>query len=44
MGYIDEVLFGYEVIEKLPRIVKEWIRIKNEKRYHFDDPLFPKER
>lgn len=44
MGYIDEVLFGYEVIEELPRIVKEWIRIKNEKRYHFDDPLFPKER
>ncbi len=24
MGYIDEVLFGYEVVEELPRIVKEW--------------------
>lgn len=42
MGYIDEVLFGYEVIEALPGIVKEWIRIKNEQRYHFDDPLFTK--
>lgn len=25
MGYVDEVLFGYEVIEKLPIIVKEWV-------------------
>ena len=25
MGYVDEVLFGYEVVEELPRIVKEWI-------------------
>lgn len=24
MGYVDEVLFGYEVIERLPDIVKEW--------------------
>ena len=43
MGYIDEVLFGYEVIEDLPRIVNEWIRIKKEKRYHFDEPLFPRQ-
>lgn len=27
MGYIDEVLFGYEVIECLPAIVKEWLKI-----------------
>lgn len=27
MGYIDEVLFGYEVIERLPQIVKEWVDI-----------------
>lgn len=27
MGYIDEVLFGYEVIERLPSIVKELVRI-----------------
>lgn len=26
MGYVDEVLFGYEVIEELPRIVKEWVK------------------
>jgi len=25
MGYVDEVLFGYEVAEELPRIVKEWV-------------------
>ncbi len=24
MGYVDEVLFGYEVIERLPGIVKSW--------------------
>jgi len=24
MGYVDEVLFGSEVIERLPEIVKEW--------------------
>ncbi len=25
MGYIDEVLFGYEVIEQLPKIVRGWV-------------------
>lgn len=25
MGYVDEVLFGYEVVERLPQIVKEWL-------------------
>jgi len=25
MGYIDEVLFGYEVVERLPDIVKGWV-------------------
>jgi len=24
MGYMDEVLFGYEVVERLPTIVREW--------------------
>ena len=28
MGYVDEILFGYEVIEELPSIVKNWIKIK----------------
>ena len=27
MGYINEVLFGYEVIERLPSIVKKWSQI-----------------
>jgi hypothetical protein len=27
MGYLDEALFGYEVVEELPRIVKEWVSI-----------------
>jgi hypothetical protein len=27
MGYIDEVLFGYEVIERLPDLVNEWVTI-----------------
>jgi hypothetical protein len=27
MGYVDEVLFGYEVVEQLPRIVKEWVAL-----------------
>lgn len=25
MGYVDEVLFGYEVIERLPEIVQNWV-------------------
>lgn len=31
MGYVDEVLFGYEVVERLPEIVKEWIKMAKEK-------------
>jgi hypothetical protein len=27
MGYVDEVLFGYEVIEQLPGIAKQWVEI-----------------
>ncbi|MFH1031767.1 MAG: hypothetical protein V1767_04315 [Chloroflexota bacterium] len=27
MGYIDEALFGYEVIERLPNLVAEWVEI-----------------
>jgi hypothetical protein len=27
MGYVDEVLFGYEVIERLPAVVAEWIEL-----------------
>lgn len=25
MGYVDEILFGYEIIEELPNIVKGWV-------------------
>jgi hypothetical protein len=28
MGYVDEVLFGYEVIERLPVIAKQWAEIE----------------
>lgn len=32
MGYVDEVLFGYEVVEQLPAIVREWTNeYKNQK-------------
>ena len=27
MGYVDEVLFGYEVVEEMPRIVNEWVTL-----------------
>ncbi len=27
MGYVDEVLFGREVLAELPRIVKEWVAV-----------------
>jgi hypothetical protein len=31
MGYLDEALFGYEVIERLPEIVKEWVQLYDAK-------------
>jgi len=27
MGYVDEILFGYEVVERLPGIVRDWARL-----------------
>jgi hypothetical protein len=27
MGYVDEVLFGTEVVDEMPRIVREWIEL-----------------
>lgn len=27
MGYVDEVLFGKEVLERMPPLVKEWVRL-----------------
>ncbi|MSR57635.1 MAG: hypothetical protein EXS05_08180 [Planctomycetaceae bacterium] len=34
MGYVDEVLFGSEIKERLPPIVKEWVAIANKRRGH----------
>lgn len=31
MGYVDEVLFGREVVERLPAIVPEWVAIAQER-------------
>lgn len=31
MGYVDEVLFGYEIIERLPNIVKDWLTLEKAK-------------
>lgn len=30
MGYVDEVLFGYEVVERMPAIVDEWVEAARE--------------
>jgi len=27
MGYVDEVLFGREVIDRLPELVREWVGV-----------------
>lgn len=27
MGLLDEALFGYEVVERMPTIVKQWVTI-----------------
>jgi len=32
MGYVDEVLFGSEVIERLPAIVREWVRVAKKRK------------
>jgi hypothetical protein len=31
MGLLDEALFGYEVVERMPVIVKEWLTIYNDR-------------
>lgn len=38
MGYVSEVLFGYEVVEELPRIVSEWVALAG-KRFSKGDTL-----
>ena len=27
MGYVDEVLFGHETVERLPRLVQSWCQL-----------------
>ena len=27
MGYVDEVLFGREVVDRLPVLVRQWVRL-----------------
>ena len=27
LGYVDEVLFGYETVERLPELVREWVEM-----------------
>lgn len=29
MGYVDEVLFGYEVVEAIPRLTAEWLAVED---------------
>lgn len=31
MGYVDEVLFGKEVVDRLPVIAKEWVRLERKR-------------
>ena len=31
MGYVDEVLFGKEAVDRLPAIVKEWIKLAKQR-------------
>lgn len=32
MGYVDEVLFGREVLERMPSIVAEWVRLAKKRK------------
>jgi hypothetical protein len=32
MGYVDEILFGYEVVERLPTIVAGWVATAKQQR------------
>jgi hypothetical protein len=31
MGYVDEVLFGSEVLERLPEIVRDWVKLAKQR-------------
>ena len=38
MGYVDEVLFGREVIQRLPVIVREWVGLAKQRMKSADPP------
>ncbi len=38
MGYVDEVLFGKEIVERLPRIVQGWVAIERAKQQNRISP------
>ena len=38
MGYVDEVLFGREVVQELPRIVGEWTTVARQKGLRKKEP------
>ena len=39
MGYIDEVLFGYEVVERMPALVAEWVELARQRGEHPRDRI-----
>ena len=32
MGYADEILFGSEVLQRLPELVREWLKLARNRR------------
>jgi hypothetical protein len=32
MGYVDEVLFGSEIVERIPALVKQWVALESARR------------
>jgi hypothetical protein len=31
MGYVDEVLFGKEVVDRIPILVREWVKVARDR-------------
>ncbi len=38
MGYVDEVLFGYEVVERLPSLVQHWVTLAGAQAHYSHEP------
>jgi hypothetical protein len=43
MGYVDEVLFGAEVVERLPALVRDWVRLARKRREPASAGVRPKD-